>query len=81
METWVVTGTGLAACHSHLMVATLPDTAGSFKVEERIRVRDCPSWMYFVASEQPCIAYAGIVTSLFSNVKSLMKHTLLYRLQ
>lgn len=44
---WMVTGTGLAACQSHPMVATLPDTTCSFKVEERIRVRDCPSWMYF----------------------------------
>ena len=43
----MVTGTGLAACQSHLMVATLPDTVCIFKVEERIRVRDCPSWMYF----------------------------------
>lgn len=43
----MVTGTGLATCQSHPMVATLPDTTCSFKVEERIRVRDCPSWMYF----------------------------------
>ena len=42
-----MTGTGLAACQSHPMVATLPDTTCSFKVEARIRVRDCPSWMYF----------------------------------
>ena len=42
-----MTSTGLAACQSHPMVATLPDTTCSFKVEERIRVRDCPSWIYF----------------------------------
>ena len=34
--------------------------------------------MYFIASEQPCTAYAGTIASLFSNVKSLMKHTHFY---
>lgn len=43
----VVTGIDLAACQSQRMVATLPDTMCSFKVEARVGVRDCPSWIYF----------------------------------
>ena len=43
----VVPGIDLVACQSQRMVATLPDTMCSFKVEARVGVRDCPSWIYF----------------------------------